>query len=172
MIVFGILIIGIIVGWLMIYDCPSCSKANTDTNEPQNKYKEVELKQLRQNEEWQMALKKIDKLSATWPTYQNTRLGIALKYPPHIKDGTVEFVEAGNIIFVTNSTSNLYSHRNELPDGNEQEILDAAKKYMDGFVAWAIVTGDAHSKADLSSFITNLKGCEIGPMGTTTQSGV
>jgi hypothetical protein len=106
------------------------------------------------------------------PTYQNTRLGIALKYPPHIKDGTVEFVEAGNIVFVTNSTSDLYSHRSDLPDGSEQEILDAAKKYMDGFVAWAIVTGDAHSKADLSSFITNLKGCEIGPLGTTTQSGV
>ena len=143
-----------------------------DTNGPQNKYKAVELQQLRQNEERQMAFKKIDKLSETWPTYQNTGLGIALKYPPHIKDGTVEFVEAGNIVFVTNSTSDLYSHRNDLPDGSEQEILNAAKKYMNGFVRWAIVTRDVHSKADLSPFITNLKGCEIGQMGTTTQGGV
>jgi len=132
----------------------------------------VKLQQARQNEEWQMALKKIDELSARWPTYENPRLGIALRYPPHIKQGTVEFVEAGNIVFVTNSTSDLYAHRNDLPDGSEQEILDAAKKYMDGFASWAIVTGDAHSKADLSSFITNLKGCEIGPLGTTTQSEV
>jgi hypothetical protein len=143
-----------------------------DTTEPQNEYKSVEIKHERQNDEWQMALKKIDGLSATWPTYENPRLGIALKYPPHIKEGTVAFVEAGSIVFITNSTSDLYGHRDDLPHGSEQEILNAAKKYTDGFVAWAIVTGDAQSKADLSSFITNLKGCEIGALGTTTQSGV
>jgi hypothetical protein len=171
-IVLGILIVVVMVAWHTVYNFPSRTQANVDTTEPQNKYKAVELQQSRQNEEWQMALKKIDELSATWPTYENPRLGIALRYPPHIKDGTVEFVEAGNIIFVTKSSSELYNHRNDLPNGSDQEILDAAKKYMDGFVAWAIVTGDAHSKADLSSFITNLKGCEIGALGTTTHSGV
>jgi hypothetical protein len=171
-IVLATLTIGFIVAWRAIYDCPFCSQANLNTNEPKNSYKEVGRQQSRQNEEWQMALKKVDEQSATWPTYQNTRLGISLRYPPHIKDGTVEFVEAGNIVFVTNSTSDLYAHRNDLPNESNQEILDAAKKYMDGLVAWAIVTGDAHSKADLSSFIANLKGCEIGPLGTTTQSGV
>ncbi len=92
--------------------------------------------------------------SATWPKYENQRLGFSLKYPDSIAGKRVVFIESGNVTFVRLEGSPLHERQNELQGKNESTILLKAKEIEgESFLSWAIIIREAKGTKELAQFI-------------------
>ncbi|OGZ54268.1 MAG: hypothetical protein A3B25_02540 [Candidatus Ryanbacteria bacterium RIFCSPLOWO2_01_FULL_48_26] len=103
--------------------------------------------------------------SKNWPMYKNTNLGFTLKYPPVVYNGNTVFIPAGNVVFVTTDTSNLYKKRSQLPSSDEQSIINKAEKLEDKRVlAWVIKVRKIITDEELDRFIKDHfgDGCKLG----------
>jgi hypothetical protein len=113
----------------------------------------------------------------TWSIYLNYKLGIAFKFPQYTLTGKILFVQAGNILFLTNSSSPIFIHKHELAKlKNEAEIIQAAQKLTsDKFLPWMIRTREIHSNADLEHLIQDKFGdqkCRLGDLRDSSQDYV
>ncbi|MCI0619491.1 hypothetical protein L0Y40_00430 [Candidatus Wolfebacteria bacterium] len=166
-----------------------------------SEYTEKELLciQKREDRRYELLREKGIEESKDWSTYSNEKLGIAFEYPEY-SDGTkVVFIEAGNIVFVTTTSSPLYNRKDELPNGDGVDILKKAQEishieveggdtfssideyletFFSGLVGWAIWVRDVDSDADLEQFIQDRfgrgfeGGCTLGDKFEGIQAGV
>lgn len=122
--------------------------------------------------------------SKNWPVYRNERLGFELKYPPRVQTGDVVFFQAGHIVFVTTSSTDLFRHRQELARYQDDTTILARAKVIQEKEndptpgTWTIWVRAARNDADLSRFIDASfgkvypGGCKLGGKKASTQSGV
>ena len=116
--------------------------------------------------------------SLFWPTYSNSSLGISFKYP-NLPDGEkIVFIQTGNILFVTNASSSLYTHQSELIGKNDSEILKKAEEINGNLVSWAIWVRDASNDQQLSDLIEDRYGnlfpggCKLGKKTSSNQKNI
>src|SRR5690348_2290021 len=93
--------------------------------------------------------------TTNWSMYQNYKLGIGFKFPQYTSAGETLFVQAGDLLFITDSSSPIFIHRAELKRlTSDSAIIQATTKLLqDNFPPGMIVTRTIRSNADLERLI-------------------